>query len=515
MNNNYLLAIDYGTQSVRALVFDHHGQLITKVSHKVTCYHSPHFGWAEQDPDYCWQQVCQTIQLLWQKSNILPAQIAGVALTTQRNCVVHLDDTNHALRPAIMWPDSRRATNVPLLSPRWRASFVIVGMTKRINYFQRESEINWVNENQPEIAQRTTKICFLSGYLNYKLTGQLKDSIASQVGYIPFDYKKRCWADKSDWRWQAIAAKPQQMIDLVEPGDLIGPLEQQASLATGLVVGTSVVSAGADKACETLTSSGASSSVASISLGTTATISITQPKYREAFRYLPPYPSLVEQQYINEIQLQRGFWLLSHFIEQYGTADQIEAEKLGISVEALVCRRISEIPAGSDGLFVQPFWSPGVIYPGPEARGSIVGFTPNHQRNHLYRALIEGILYSLKEGLERLKRISPEPISLIRISGGGSQSDVVMQMASDIFNLPCETLHTHETSGLGAAIAVAKCTGYYTNIAQAAQAMSKIGQRFEPQADAVLYQQIYQQHSRYIYRHLKPFYQKYAGVFSH
>ncbi|NRA85774.1 MAG: carbohydrate kinase, partial [Gammaproteobacteria bacterium] len=189
MNNNYLLAIDYGTQSVRALVFDHHGQLITKVSHKVTCYHSPHFGWAEQDPDYCWQQVCQTIQLLWQKSNILPAQIAGVALTTQRNCVVHLDDTNHALRPAIMWPDSRRATNVPLLSPRWRASFVIVGMTKRINYFQRESEINWVNENQPEIAQRTTKICFLSGYLNYKLTGQLKDSIASQVGYIPFDYK--------------------------------------------------------------------------------------------------------------------------------------------------------------------------------------------------------------------------------------------------------------------------------------------------------------------------------------
>ncbi|NRA84313.1 MAG: carbohydrate kinase, partial [Gammaproteobacteria bacterium] len=315
--------------------------------------------------------------------------------------------------------------------------------------------------------------------------------------------------------WQAIAAKPQQMIDLVEPGDLIGPLEQQASLATGVVVGTSVVSAGADKACETLTSSGASSSVASISLGTTATISITQPKYREAFRYLPPYPSLVEQQYINEIQLQRGFWLLSHFIEQYGTADQIEAEKLGISVEALVCRRISEIPAGSDGLFVQPFWSPGVIYPGPEARGSIVGFTPNHQRNHLYRALIEGILYSLKEGLERLKRISPEPISLIRISGGGSQSDVVMQMASDIFNLPCETLHTHETSGLGAAIAVAKCTGYYSNIAQAAQAMSKIGQRFEPQADAVLYQQIYQQHSRYIYRHLKPFYQKYAGVFSH
>lgn len=511
MNNNYLLAIDYGTQSVRALVFDHHGQLITKVSHKVICYHSAHFGWAEQDPDYCWQQICQVIQQLWQQSNIKPSQIAGLALTTQRNCVVHLDENAKLLRPAIMWPDSRRANTVPSLSPWWRASFAVIGMTNRISYFQRESEINWVAENQPEIAANTAKICFLSGYLNYKLTGQLKDSIASQVGYIPFDYKNRRWAKSSDWKWQAIAATPQQMTELVEPGDLIGQLTSEASRATGLDIGTNIVSAGGDKACETLTSGAASSSVASISLGTTATISVTQPQYKEAFRYLPPYPSLVEQQYINEIQLQRGFWLLSHFIEQYGTSDQLEAEKLGISVESLVCRRIADIPAGSDGLFVQPFWSPGVIYPGPEARGSIVGFTPNHQRNHLYRALIEGILYSLKEGLVRLQRISPVPITLVRISGGGAQSEVVMQMAADIFNLPCETLHTYETSGLGAAIAVAKCSGYYPSVADAAQAMSKVGKRFEPSVDAKRYQQIYQQHSRFIYRYLKPFYQKYSS----
>lgn len=508
MNNNYLLAIDYGTQSVRALVFDHHGQLVTKVSHQVTCYHAPHSGWAEQEPDYCWQQVCHAIQLLWQQSNILPAQISGVALTMQRNCVVHLDQALRPLRPAIMWPDSRRANEVPKLSLWWRASFALVGMSKRINYFQRESEINWVVENQPEIAAKTAKICFLSGYLNYKLTGELVDSSASQVGYIPFDYKNIAWAKPSDWRWQAIATTPQQMIALVTPGELLGQISQQSAATTGLKISTPVVSAGADKACETLSVSAAAKNVACISLGTTATIAITQSKYREAYRYLPPYPSLIKGQYINEIQLQRGFWLLTHFIEQFGLSDQQQATKLGISVEDLVCRHIDDIQAGSDGLFVQPFWSPGVIYPGPEARGTILGFTPNHSRHHLYRALIEGILYSLKEGLERLIKISPQPITLIRISGGGSQSDVVMQMASDIFNLPCETLHTYETSGLGAAITIAKYSGYYDTVADAAQGMTKVGKRFEPQADAIIYQEIYQQHSRNIYRYLKPFYQK-------
>ncbi|MGB1296892.1 MAG: FGGY-family carbohydrate kinase [Psychrobium sp.] len=501
--------MDYGTQSVRALVFDANGQLITKVMHLVTPYDVPQLGWAEQDAHYCWQQVCLVLQKLWRESNIVPEQVVGISLTTQRNCIVHLDKECNPLRPLIMWPDNRRTTKLPKFSPWWKFAFGIIGMTKRIRYFQGESECNWVVQHQPEIAEQSAKIGFLSGWLNFKLSGVLADSVAAQVGYLPFDYKKRQWGKKSAWQWQAIAVGSQQMVDVVEPGDLIAKVSQQAHLDTGLVAGTPIISAGADKACETLTSGTASPNVASISLGTASTISITQRDYREAFRYLPAYPSLVENSFINEIILQRGFWLLTHFIEQYGQADVEEAQRLGVKPEELICRRILDIDPGANGLIVQPFWAPGVIYPGPEARGSIVGFTPDHTRYHLYRALIEGILLSLKQGLARLEKIAPQKIDLIRISGGGSQSDVVMQMASDIFNLPCERVQTHETSGLGAAIACAKGVGFYNSISEGAKAMVKHGKRFEPSNNATIYQQIYQQKSAKIYDYLKPFYNKY------
>lgn len=509
MQNKYLLSVDYGTQSIRALVFDHHGQLITKIQRKVVSYHSEHHGWAEQQSEYCWQQVCDVIQQLWRDSNIIPAQICGLAVTTQRNCMVHLDGNNEAMRPIIMWPDDRRATNFPKLAWWWRIAFTVVGMSRRIRYFQGESELNWLAQHQPDVARQAQKVCFLSGLLNYKLTGQLVDSVASQVGFVPFNYQTRQWCGPFAWQWQAISVTRAQMIEVVEPGEVIAGISEQAAQMTGLLAGTPLIAAGADKACETLTANGASAHVASVSLGTAATISVTQSQYKEAFRYLPAYPAVTENSFINEIILQRGFWLLSHFIEQYGAADKAEAQSLGIQVEELICRRIEDIKPGCDGLVVQPFWSPGVIYPGPEARGSIVGFTPGHTRLHLYRALIEGILFGLKQGLERLIRIAPDEIKVLRISGGGSQSNIVMQMAADIFALPCERVQTFETSGLGAAIACAKGVGLYESIDEGAKAMVKIGDRFEPSSNARAYRDIYRTKAAPLYNYLKPFYKKY------
>jgi len=509
MQNKYLLTIDYGTQSIRAIVFDQHGQLITKIQCPVISYTSTHPQWAEQRAEYCWEQVVHVIEQLWATSNITPAQICAMSITTQRNCVVHLDREKRVLRPIIMWPDERRASELPPLAWWWKIAFAVVGMNKRIKYFQGESELNWIAQHQPDIVKQTDKVCFLSGLLNYKLTDNLVDSVAAQVGFVPFDYEKRQWCGAFAWQWQAIAINREQMIEVIEPGEIIGQISATAAAATGLLSSTKLVAAGADKACETLTANAASDNVASVSLGTAATVSITQQQYREAFRYLPAYPSLAEGCFINEIILQRGFWLLSHFIEQYGQSDLQEANKLGIKVEELICRRIADIPAGCDGLMVQPFWSPGVIYPGPEARGSIVGFTPAHTRLHLYRALIEGILLSLRQGLERLKKISPVPIKVVRVSGGGSQSDIVMQMAADIFNLPCERVQTFETSGLGAAIACAKGAGFYDSINEGARAMVKIGRRFEPGENAPLYQTIYRQKGAKLYHYLQPFYKKY------
>ncbi|UCC63415.1 MAG: carbohydrate kinase, partial [Anaerolineae bacterium] len=104
-NGDYLLAIDNGTQSVRALLFDLRGNLVDKARVPLEPYFSPQPGWAEQHPEYFWQNLCQACQTLWAQTGVSKEAIAGVALTTQRATVVNVDRDGVPLRPAIVWLD--------------------------------------------------------------------------------------------------------------------------------------------------------------------------------------------------------------------------------------------------------------------------------------------------------------------------------------------------------------------------------------------------------------------------
>jgi sugar (pentulose or hexulose) kinase len=120
--------------------------------------------------------------------------------------------------------------------------------------------------------------------------------------------------------------------------------------------------------------------------------------------------------------------------------------------EKLLDDLVADVPPGCEGLVLQPYWSPGLKVPGPEAKGAVIGFGDVHTRAHLYRAILEGLAYGLREGKERLERRTATPITELRVSGGGSQSDAAMQLSADIFGLPATRPHVYETSGLGAAI---------------------------------------------------------------
>ena len=157
------------------------------------------------------------------------------------------------------------------------------------------------------------------------------------------------------------------------------------------------------------------------------------------------------------------------------------------------------------GLTLQPYWSPGLKT--LEAKGAIIGFGDVHSRAHIYRAILEGLAYALREGKETIEKKQQKTITQLIASGGGSQSDAAMQLTADIFNLPVHRPHTHETSGLGAAINVAVGCGYYQNYEQAIEAMTRVKQTFEPNAEnAELYDKLYQKVYRNMYSRLKPLY---------
>jgi sugar (pentulose or hexulose) kinase len=508
-----ILAIDNGTQSVRALLFDTQGNLVGKGKQEIEPYFSEQPGWAEQHPEYFWENLGKACQLLWKNTDALPAQVAGVTLTTQRGTVVNLDEHGKPLRPAIIWLDQRHARVEGPVPGLWGWLFKLLRLESTVDRFREKTQANWIAQNQPEIWAATRHYLLLSGYLNYRLTGQFRDSVGSQVGYIPFDYKRHQWAGQRDFKWLTMPVRREMLPELVKPGDKIGNLTEDAARHLGLPAPLPVIAAASDKACEILGSGGLTPDVGCMSYGTTATINTTSKRYLEPVRMMPPYPSALPGHFSTEVMIYRGFWMVSWFKREFGLREQKLAEQKGVEPEALFDELVRAVPAGSMGLMLQPYWSPGVRQPGPEAKGSIIGFGDVHTRSHIYRAILEGLAYALREGKERIEKRSGVPIRRLRVAGGGSQSDAAMQLTADVFGLPAERPHTYETSGLGAAIDAAVGLGLHPDFETAVNAMTRVGDVFHPQADTQkLYERLYREVYLKMYPQLQPLYRKIRDI---
>ncbi len=509
MNKDLILSIDNGTQSLKALIFDLKGQLLAKERVTFEPYFSEHPGWAEQYPDVFWDALCQACQRLWQQQDVDKERICGVALTTQRGTVINLDRHGKPLRPAMLWLDQRKTYSLPRLGGIWGFFFKLGCLNSTLDYFQREAEANWIRTYQPEVWENTHKYLLLSGYLTYRLTGEFVDSVGCQVGYIPFDYKKLEWAADWDWKWKSLSIDRSLLPELLPPGKTLGSISAIASEKTGIPAGLPLIAAAADKACEVIGSGSMEPSVGCLSYGTTATVNVTHKKYVTAVPLLPPYPSAVPGYHTIEVQIYRGYWMVSWFKKEFGYQEQQEAAMQGLEAEALFDRLVEGVPPGSMGLMLQPYWTPGVKLPGPEAKGAVIGFGDVHTRAHLYRSILEGLAYALREGKERIEKRTRVPITDIRVSGGGSQSRIAMQVTADIFGLPTARPHLYETSGLGAAIDVAVGIGLHSNFEEAVKAMTHVGEVFEPNTkNHELYDALYNDVYKKMYRRLRPLYER-------
>ena len=508
-NKDLLLAIDNGTQSLKAMIFDLSGKLLAIRKIPFEPYYSERPGWAEQDPEMYWKTLCDACQGLWQQQGVEKNRIAGVSLTTQRGTVINVDKNGKPLRPAILWLDQRTTAGLPEIGGLWGLLFKIARVSETIAGFQKKAQSNWIRTHQPDIWKATHKFLLLSGYLTYQLIDSFSDSVGCQVGYIPFDYKRHTWAKASDWKWQGSPVAPDMLPALFKPGQIMGHITAKASSATGIPEGTPMIAAAADKACEVIGSGSLDLSVGCLSYGTTATINVTSPRYIEAIPLVPPYPSAVPDHYSLEIMIYRGFWMVSWFKNEFGHAEKAKAEMMGVEAEALFDRLIEDIPPGSMGLMLQPYWTPGFKEPGPEAKGGIIGFGDVHTRGHVYKSILEGLAYALREGKEKIEKRTKTPIRSLRVSGGGSQSKNAMQVTADIFNLPTARLHLYETSGLGAAINCAVGIGLHPDFKTAINSMTHSGDVFEPDPKTHrLYNDLYTRVYQKMYGRLKPLYEE-------
>ena len=512
--DNTLLSIDCGTQSLRAMIFSNEGEMLAIEKIPFSPYHGPKPGWAEQDPKVYWEALKIACRNLKKNNPDHFNKIVGCGVTTMRDSMINVDADGNALRPVMVWLDQRKAQPVYLPNLGMKLLIKIIGMEDSIDKAQRDGKCNWIRQNQPEIWDKTHKYLQVSGFLNYKLTGEFNDSVASQVGHIPFDYKKQKWGTGKElftFSAKLYPVEKEKLPSLVAPGEKLGKISASASKETGLPENLPVISCGSDKGCETLGMGVLQNNWASLSFGTTATVQTTTKRYLEPVKYMPSYPAVLPGRFNPEVEIFRGFWMVTWFKEEFACKEIKKAKKKGISVEAVMDRMLKKSEPGSHGLIVQPYWSPGLKE--PSAKGAMIGFGDVHKKPHVYRAVIEGLTFALREGLEKIEKVSGNKVQKVAVSGGASQSNQICQITADVFNRPVVRGKTTETSGLGAAILIAVGTGNYPTLEEATRNMISHEHVFYPdEAHVKTYHELYHKVYRKMFKKLGPLYHQIRSI---
>lgn len=504
MENPLVLTFDVGTQSARGLLVGKNGEFEAKFQIKYDePYYSEKPGWAEQRPDFYYDKICTIAKEICSRNPDKLARITAVTITVIRDTVLCLDENNKPLRDIILWLDKRKADfNNPFGAGK-EAMFRVVGMQDAVKIIYTESAANWIIQNQPDIWKKTAKFVLLPTYLNYKFTGNLIDSTANMIGHMPFNYKNRRWMKQGELTRCIYDIPESKLCKLVPSGTTIGTISKQVCDMTGIPEGTPLIATGSDKGCETLGLSVINSNQAAVSFGTTATIQMAVRDYFEPQQFMPAYPAVPNDMYNPEIEIYRGFWLLSWFIKEFGAEDRIAAEQLGCSPEALLDSKIKDIPAGSEGLLLQPFWTPGVN--NPNSLGAVIGFSDFHTHYHFYRAIIEGIGFELYNSLKCLEKRSKLSIDEIFVGGGGAKSDIVCQISADIFGLPVKRTQTHEACSVGSSMVAFVANGTYKDYPDAIAHMVRQKDVFTPNAENHrMYMLLYNKAYRKIFGKLQP-----------
>ena len=510
--NPLILTFDVGTQIARVVLVDKNGNVLDKVK-KVYAepYYSLNPNWAERDPQKYWDEMCAASLELKARHEKDWKDIIAVTCTCIRATTVCMDNQGKPVRDAVVWLDKRQEKNLPPLTLKSKALFKIAGLTEAIDTLRTHMTCNWLAVNEPDTWSKTKKYGLLSTYFNVKFTGVIKDSTANMCGIVPYDTKNKRWYPKRDFHRELYMIEDSQLIDLVEPGTIIGEITKKAALETGVTAGLPFIVTGSDKMCETFGLSCTSNDRAAISLGTLSSIQVPSKKFFTLQMVLPPFPSLTGE-FLNEIQTYRGFWLVSWFKNEFCQKEVEEAKVLGTCAEELMDAHLKEIPVGCDGLIMQPTLTPDAVT--PHARGVFLGITDMHTRFHFFRAIIEGIGFTLYEGLKTMEKKGKTQVEKAFIAGGGSTNKDICQIICDVLGIPIYRIQTDEACGLGSSMLAFVTMGVYNSTDEAIKNMVHEKDHFNPNKENhELYEKIYAKVYSKIFRKLVKLYRSLNHIF--
>jgi xylulokinase len=483
----HVLGIDTSTTATKAVLIDERGTVVA-IGTSEYDYDVPRPLWSEQDPALWWDGTVTAIRAALASSGVPGSDVSAIGLTGQMHGAVLLDAADRVLRPAILWNDQRTAHACDEI----RAA---VGPERLIAVTGNDAlpgftapKLVWVRDHEPEVWARIAHVLLPKDYVRLRLTGLHALDKADGAGTLLFDLAARDWSPEV---LEALHIDPAWLPPTHEGPEITGGLTAEAAAATGLRNGTPVVAGGGDQSANAVGVGAVSVGTVALSLGTSGVVfattdrPTTDPRGQvHAFCHAVP-----------------GKWHLMTVMLSAAGSLRWFRDTLAPGVDfGELAASAGDVPAGSDGLLFLPYLtgerSP---HPDPLARGAFVGLTVSHERRHLTRAVLEGVAFGLRDGLDQMIAAGMPAPSQVRASGGGTASPVWRQILADVLQADLATVSTSEGAAYGAGLLAAVGAGWFPTVEAAAASLVSATVVATPGPDVAHYADVHA-----IYRDLYP-----------
>jgi len=449
-----LMGLDIGTSSTKTVVISPDGVLLGMAAQEYAV-ETPHPGWAEQNPETWLSAALDTMRRALAVANIPAEQVQAVGLSGQMHGTVCLDARGLPLRPAIIWADQRSAAQVADVYARvgreqlaaWTANPLATG-------FMLATWL-WLREHELDVAIATAHLLLPKDYVRYRLTGEIGTEPSDASSTSLFDTANRCW---STALLDALGLDARVLPPVAASAAIAGGLLPEIAAATGLRPGTPVIYGGSDQAMQAVGHGVVAPGVLSSTIGTGGQLfaPVARPVYDPQARLHCFCHVMPDMWHLEAAMLAAGLslkWLRDSVLS-------------GLTYQEIADAAATVVP-GAEGLFFLPYLA-GERTPhmDPRARGSFVGLTLRHGRAHIARAVMEGVVFAMRQGLALMLDLGVTPERIIA-SGGAAQHPLWLKVQADMFNRPLYQTRTLEASAVGAALLAGVGTGIYADVADA------------------------------------------------
>lgn len=467
-HDSFVLGVDSSTTATKAVLVADDGTVVS-VGVAEYGFDAPRPGWSEQSPHLWWTGAQKAIAAALRAASADGSAVAAVGLTGQMHGSVLLDAAGDVVRPAILWNDQRTAAQCDEIRERVGASRLIGATGNDALTGFTAPKLLWVRENEPEAWARVAHVLLPKDYVRYRLTGDLATDLADASGTLLLEVAARAWSAEVA---NALDLDTALLPALFEGPDVTGTVTAEAAALTGLSEGTPVVAGGGDQAANAVGVGAVTPEVGALSLGTSGVVFVptSAPLVQAEGRVHSFCHAIPQTWHVMGVMLSAAGSLRWY-------RDTVAP---GESFAALVDEAAAIAP-GAEGLRFLPYLTgERTPYPDPDARGAFVGLSVRHTRAHLTRAVLEGVAFGMRDGLELMRDAGAPAPGQFRASGGGTKSPLWRQIVADILDVPVVTVATAEGAAFGAAVLAAVGAGWFARVGDAAAALVAPGGKTAP-----------------------------------